>query len=130
MAERSRSRGVLHFSAKAVTGRFSVHPTGVLLVLLNGLAMAFAGWGGPQALHGVSWITVALELFTVSGIIWVGVLLGLQRRMALLSAPFGQADSLAPLFFSTLHKWYFWGLVAIVLPIGSLYLMVVKLAFW
>ena len=130
MAERSRSRGVLHFSTKAVTGRFSVHPTGVLLVLLNGLAMAFAGWGGPQVFHEVNWIIVALALFTVSGIIWVGALLGLQRRMAVLSAPLGQADSLSALFFSTLHKWYFGGLVAIVLPIGSLYLMVVKLAFW
>ncbi len=89
--------------------------------------MASARWGG--VFHDVTWVTVALALFTMSGIIWVGALLGLQHRMAVLSAPSGSADSLSPQFYSTLHKWYFWEALATILPLGSLYLMVVKPAF-
>ena len=130
MAERTCSPSVIHFSAKAVIhADFLFTLPGVLLVLLNGLAMAYARWGGVLLLRDVNWITVAVALFTMSGIIWVGALLGLQHRMAVLSAPPGNADSLPPQFYSTLHKWYFWGVLAIILPIGSLYLMVVKPTF-
>ena len=128
MAERTQSPSVLHFSAKAVIrADFLFTLPGVLLVLLNGLFMASARWGG--VFHDVTWVTVALALFTMSGIIWVGALLGLQHRMAVLSAPSGNADSLSPQFYFTLHKWYFWGALATILPLGSLYLMVVKPAF-
>lgn len=65
----------------------------------------------------------------MSGIIWVGALLGLQHRMAVLSAPSDHADSLSPQFYSVLHKWYLWGALAIILPLGSLYVMVVKPTF-
>ena len=128
MAERTRSPGVIHFSAKAVIrADFLFTLPGVLLVLLNGLFMASAGWGG--VFHDVSWISVALALFTMSGIIWVGALLRLQHRMAVLSARPGDADSLSPQFYSALYKWYFWGIIAILLPLGSLYLMVAKPTF-
>ena len=106
MAERTRSPGVIHFSAKAVIrADFLFTLPGVLLVLLNGLFMASAGWG--EVFHDVSWISVALALFTMSGIIWVGALLRLQHRMAVLSARPGDADSLSPQFYSALYKWYF-----------------------
>lgn len=128
MAERARSRNVIHFSAKAVIRADLLFTLpGVLLVLLNGLAMSFARWGG--VFHEVSWIAVAVALFTVSGIIWVGALLRLQHRMVVLSEPSGQADSLPPQFYSALHKWYFWGALATILPILSLYLMVAKPTF-
>ena len=115
MAERTRSTSVIHFSAKAVIRADLLFTLpGVLLILLNGFAMVLARWGGWGALHQLSWITVALALFTASGVIWVGVLIPVQHRMAV---------------FSALRKWYIWGGLAIVLPICSLYLMVNKPAF-
>ena len=128
MAERTGSPRVMHFSAKAVIrADFLFTLPGVLLVLLNGLFMAYARWEG--VFHDVSWISVALALFTISGIIWVGALLRFQHRMAVLSAKLDDADCLSPEFYSSLHKWYFWGVVAILLPLGSLYLMVFKPSF-
>ena len=88
MAERTRSINVMHFSAKAVIrADFLFTLPGVLLILLNGFVMVFARWGGSGAIHEVSWISVALALFTASGVIWVGVLLPVQHRMAEFSDP-------------------------------------------
>ena len=130
MAERARSTSVIHFSAKAVIRADLLFTLpGVLLILLNGSAMVLARWGGWGALHQLSWITVALALFTASGVIWVGVLIPVQHRMAVFSDPSDYPDSLPSGFFSALRKWYIWGGLAIVLPICSLYLMVNKPAF-
>jgi hypothetical protein len=49
--------------------------------------------------------------------------------MAVFSDPSDYADSPPSEFFSALRKWYFWGALAIALPICSLYLMVNKPAF-
>ena len=84
------------------------------------------GWG---ALHQLSWITVALWLLTASGVIWVGILIPVQHRMAVFSDPTDYPDSPPSEFFSALRKWYFWGALAIALPLCSLYLMVNKPTF-
>ena len=130
MAERTRSVNVMHFSAKAVLRADLLFTLpGVLLLLMNGFAMVFSHWGGLDALYELTWISVALAVFTVSGVIWVGVLIPAQHRMAVFSDPSDYPDSPPKEFFSALHKWYFWGGLAIVLPVCSLYLMVNKPAF-
>ncbi len=130
MAERSRNLPVIHFSAKAVIRADLLFTLpGVILILLNGFAMVLASWGGMDAFHEVSWITLALALFTASGVVWVGVLIPVQHRMAVFSDPSDYKDSLPAEFFSALRRWYFWGALAIILPLCSLYLMVVKPAF-
>ena len=128
MAERTRIPGVMHFSAKAVIrADFLFTLPGVLLVLVNGLVMAYARWGG--AFRGFDWISIAVALFALSGVIWVGLLLRLQHQMVVLSEHPDEAGSLPPQFYSALHQWYFWGLVATLLPLASLYLMVAKPSF-
>ena len=130
MAERTRSTSVIHFSAKAVIRADLLFTLpGVLLILLNGFAMVLARWGGWGAFHQLSWITVALALFTASGVIWVGILIPIQHRMAVFSHPSDYPDSLPSEFFSALRRWYIWGGIAIALPVCSLYLMVNKPAF-
>ena len=130
MAERTRSVHVIHFSAKAVIRADLLFTLpGVFLVLMNGSAMVLDRWGGWGAFHQLSWITVALWLFTASGVIWVGILIPVQHRMAVFSDPTDYPDSPPSEFFSALRKWYFWGALAIALPICSLYLMVNKPAF-
>ncbi len=130
MAERTRSVQVIHFSAKAVLRADLLFTLpGVLLILINGFVMVFTRWGGRAVLYDLSWVSVALALFTASGIIWVGVLIPAQHRMAVFSDPSEYPDSPPSEFFSALRQWYFWGALAIALPLCSLYLMVNKPAF-
>jgi uncharacterized membrane protein len=71
----------------------------------------------------MAWIKIGLLLFTLSGVIWVAALIPIQNRLARWAeAP----DSLSAAFFRTLRWWYFWGLLATLLPLGSMILMVVK----
>ena len=130
MAERTRSVNVIHFSAKAVMRADLLFTLpGVLLILMNGFAMVVERWGGFDAFHQLSWISLALALFTASGVVWVGMLIPVQHRMAVYSDPSDYPDSPSSEFFSALRRWYVWGAVAIALPVCSLYLMVTKPAF-
>ena len=130
MAERTRSVNVIHFSAKAVIRADLLFTLpGVLLVLMNGFAMVFDRWGGRDAIYPLSWISAALWLFTASGVVWVGFLIPAQHRMVVFSDPSDYPDSPPSEFFSALRKWYFWGALAIALPLCSLYLMVNKPTF-
>ena len=127
MAERSRSLNVIHFSAKAVIRADLLFTLPVvLLILLNGTAMVLARWGGWGAFHEMSWISLALALFTLSGAIWVGILITVQHRTAVCSDPSGYEGEPPAKFLSALLRWYFWGAIAIALPVCSLYLMVTK----
>lgn len=129
LAEQNGHPATLHFATQAVQwADVAFTAPGVLLILSNGLIMAANEWGG---LWGSSWISVALGLFTLSGVVWVGFLLRYQDRMIHLSAnPGAPSGQLSETFFQVLHRWYFWGLVATILPLASLVLMVLKPRFW
>ena len=117
-AERTRDPSVLRFAAEAVNWADVLFTgPGVILVLWNGLTLA-EQLGG---IYRTSWITVALGLFLLSGIVWVVFLLPYQHELIHRS---GEP------FFRVLHKWYVWGTVATILPLISLALMVVKPRFW
>lgn len=126
LAERNMQNATLHFAAKAVNWADVLFTgPGVLLVLANGLVM-IASWGGV----GIGWIAVALGLFSLSGIVWVGFLLRYQELLIQLSSnSAASGEQLPEAFFQVLHRWYFWGIVATILPFMSMILMVVKPGF-
>ena len=132
LAERSKSTSVIHFASKTVS-RADVLFTGpgVILILGNGLALAESRWGGWSGFHEFSWIVLALILLGISGVVWMGFLLRYQFGMLRLSTQAVEADApLPPQFYSLLHRWYFWGGIAILLPIFAVYLMAGKPDWW
>lgn len=128
LAERTREARVLSFASRVVNWAdvFFTAP-GVFLVLINGLFLSTL-WGG---LTRTSWVSAAIILFTLSGVVWVAFLLRDQHRLIVLSGgAVGVAGGLPAEFYRVLHRWYFWGVIATVLPLLSLALMVVKPALW
>jgi uncharacterized membrane protein len=132
LAERTRKTSVLNFASRVVNNAdLTFTLPGVILILLNGLALAVSRWGGWAGFLGNSWITAALVLLVLSGIVWVGFLLRYQFRLEHLSNEAVESDALLPQgFFGVLHKWYVWGVIATILPILSLLLMVFKPKLW
>ena len=129
LAEHNKDKPTLHFASRVVNWAdvFFTAP-GVLLILANGLIMAMNAWGG---LLNTSWVALALFLFTLSGIVWVGVLVRYQNRLIQLSSnPVASGEQLPEAYFQTLHRWYFWCVVATILPLISLVLMVIKPRSW
>lgn len=130
LAERMGGAEVLRFAARTVTRADLLFTgPGVILVLGNGLAMAADRWGGWTGFHEQSWLTSALILFALSGVVWVLLLLPFQFRM-IRHSDHSDGDVLPDVFYSTVHHWYLWGGIAIALPIISLVLMVNKPKLW
>jgi len=120
LAERSGNEPSIRFAAIAVSWAdvFFTAP-GVILLLGNGILLS-QQWGG---LYQAPWIRIALALFTLSGVIWVVALIPIQNRLARWAEA---SDALPVAFFQSLRWWYFWGLVATLLPLASMVLMVIK----
>ncbi len=125
LARRSRNTEALRMGARGImlTDAIFTLP-GVILLLLNGGIL-----GTPYFKAHATWLFVSIALFVVSGILWGAVLIPIQRRLYTLmkatpggaSLP-GEADTL-------LRKWFRVGGIAVLLPLVTLVLMVIKPGF-
>lgn len=124
LAEKSKNINIIQFAVKAVNWMdvFFTAP-GAALILLTGLVQATHHGG----FYTQSWILAGLILFSLSGIIWLIVLIPDQHRLIKLS---GENDSPPKKFYEVLHRWYFWGIIATILPLISLAIMVLKPKLW
>ncbi len=126
MAERTNNSEVMRFAVGVVNWAdvFFTVP-GIFLLITNGDILS-EQWGG---VFHVSWIVASLVLFVFSGIVWIGLLLRYQNSLITLSESMHSVKD-SPEFFNFLHKWYFWGAIATVLPLISLVLMFLKPKVW
>lgn len=126
MAERTDNHDVMRFAAMTVNWAdvFFTVP-GIFFLITNGDILS-EQWGG---VFHVSWIIASLVLFAFSGIIWIILLLRYQNSLISLSASLDEGRGYSE-FVSILHNWYFWGVVATILPLISLVLMFLKPKIW
>jgi len=96
---------------------------GAALILLTGFVQAEPHGG----VYNENWIVLGLILFSLSGLIWLLFLIPDQHRLIKLS---NESDKLPKKFYEILHRWYFWGVIATILPLISLVIMVFKPKLW
>ena len=97
---------------------------GVILLLMNGLAMAAARYGGLAAFTTTGWITAGLVLLSLTGIIWAFRLVPAQLTLYRLATVDGPLDLAA--FRAVLNHWYLWGVIATALPLLAVLVMATK----
>jgi uncharacterized membrane protein len=96
---------------------------GLLLIIISGVVMAVqAGYG----MGGMSWLMASLILFGITGILWAGFLIPLQKGMIRHSK-----QSITDGVISVNYKrasvyWAVGGTIATLLPVVILYFMVSK----
>lgn len=112
MAEQTNNSDVLRFAVRTVNWADVSFTVPVIFLLVTNGDISSEQWGG---VFHVSWIVASLGLFAFSGILWVFLLLRYQNSLISLSISLNQAKHSSE-FFAVLHKWYFWGAVATVLP--------------
>lgn len=96
---------------------------GLLLILVSGISMALdAGYDR----RGFSWLTASLALFVMTGILWLGVLIPLQRGLIKLSFEAVSKGSMPAEYKKLSLYWAVFGTLATVLPVIILYFMVGK----
>lgn len=97
---------------------------GVVVIIAAGVALAIIG---RYPILGTGWILWSLVLFSISGIAFMAKLAPLQRELRALAedgARSGRFDVAA--YAALTRRWELWGAVALVTPLLSLVLMVMK----
>jgi uncharacterized membrane protein len=127
-ARRTQNAQVLHFASRSLMRSDTIFTVpGILLILVPGL-LTVGPWGG---FPGASWAELGLAFFLLSGLIWLIVLLRLQKRMVRLSQEAVESSSeLGEPFYRAASQWMMWGGIATLLPMATLYLMVYKPKLW
>lgn len=73
-----------------------------------------------------SWLRIGIAVFTLSGVIWVAVLIPIQIKQAKLARQFENGGEIPETYRRLSWRWIFWGTVATLIPLANLYVMVVK----
>ncbi|MFD0696034.1 DUF2269 family protein [Paenibacillus sp. GCM10027628] len=96
---------------------------GILLLLIPGHLMAFRlGY----SLMEWNWVSVALLLFSISGILWLFILLPLQRKMIRFSEESLRFGKQTEAYRKVSKKWDVYGTIATIIPLITLVLMIWK----
>jgi len=96
---------------------------GIALLVVSGSVMA--GQAG-YPMSGMNWLTASLALFAVTGALWLGLLIPLQRSMIRHAARSVERGGLTPEYRRASVRWNAFGIAATLLPVVILYLMVSK----
>jgi len=122
LARRSRSVETLRLGARGVVLTDAIFTSpGALLLLLNGGIL-----GTPFFQSGARWLFLSIALFLVSGILWLAVLVPVQKRLALLLERVPVGGAVPAECDALLKRWFRVGGIAALLPLATLVLMVVK----
>jgi len=123
LADRTKNPAVIGFAQHLVTVTDWVFTLGgVILILTGGYGMANAA--GYDLKSG--WLLLGQSLLIASGVVWVAILIPLQIRQARLARGFENGAEIPPLYWRLNRYWYFWGILATVIPLANLYVMVAK----
>ncbi len=123
-ADITRKPDIIHQAAKNVMLADLVFTLpGLVLIIISGIAMAVQA-GMPMS--GLNWLTLSLILFAITGVIWLAVLIPLQRRMIKHSAQAVEGGSVSKAYKKASLYWAIFGILATLLPIVILYFMITK----
>jgi len=122
MADRTRDLAVIRFAVRA-TNWADVFFTfgGVVLLAVAGRALA-----AQSGMSELPWMRLAYGLFAATGLLWLGVLIPLQRAQATLLASLPRDAQIPPRYRRLSLAWAVAGTVATLLPLGIVWLMAVK----
>lgn len=120
LAERTRSHAIIQFSNRMVL------ITDVLFTLLGSLGVVWTGHGLAENYGGVEghpWIQWSYVLLSISGLIWLFVLVPIQlKQRALLQ----NTDTVCAAYWRLSRIWQIAGAIATLLPLPIVYFMVTK----
>lgn len=124
-ADGTRDPNIIAHTFKGIirADRWFTNPSVIVITLMGILAAVRA----KLPILGTGWIFWSIVLFTISGIAFSVKVAPLQRKiqdLALEGAHKGEMDW--DLYHRLSRSWEFWGLVAMISPLGALALMVIK----
>lgn len=125
MADLTRNPQIIAFAQKQVTATDWLFTAGGALIL-------FSAGTVNVMLHGLTfsekWLSWGMALFTLSGLIWVAVLIPTQIKQAKMAKDFAKSGEITEYYWKLCMRWNRWGAIAVILPLINLYWMTFKSA--
>lgn len=123
-ADATRNPVVIHEAAKNVMlADYVFTLPGLALLIGSGVSMAVRS-GSFQS--GFNWLTLSLILFAVTGILWLGILIPLQRGMIRHSKRSVDSGIVSSEYRKASLYWAVFGTITTLLPVVIMYLMIAK----
>lgn len=124
-ADKTNDPAIISFTMKNIikSDRWFTVP-GVIIITTAGI---FAAIYASTPLLRTGWIFWPIVLFTLSGIIFSARLIPLQKKIYQLSVAGGKEDFDWKNYRQYLRQWGWWGHIALLLPVISLFMMVLKI---
>jgi len=123
-ADKTKNPQIIAFAQRQVTLTDFIFTAG-------GSALVFAcGYGNAVLLDmdvfHTKWLSWGFWLFSLSGLIWLLVLIPVQIKQAKIANAFADGGEIPQEYWHLSRRWYFWGTLATLLPVANLYWMVFK----
>lgn len=124
MADRTREpRLIAHAQYLVTWADWFFTASGIVLTTVGGYGAAMvAGFD----LFGQPWLMYGQLCFVVSGLMWAGILLPAQIRMARLARGFADGTEIPDRYWRDARRWLVWGIIATVPLVTGIVVMVVK----
>lgn len=123
MADATKNPQIIAFAQRQVTLTDYIFTFGGILIL------AIAGFTNVY-LHEISysipWLKNGVIYFLLSGLIWLFILIPVQAKQAKMSRTFAENNEIPASYWQLCTIWNIFGLLAIFLPLATVYFMVMK----
>jgi uncharacterized membrane protein len=123
-ADRSGNPAIAAFAARLVarTDKLFTGPGAFVVLMTGGMLPTAAGY----KFAGQGWIHVGATAFVISGLIWIFVLLPIQRKQSKMAAEFGAATEVPADYLALTKRWAMFGGIATLLLFVALAMMVYR----
>jgi uncharacterized membrane protein len=123
MADRTKNGKIIAFAQHQVTVTDYIFTAG-------GAAILFIAGTVNVFIHGLQysskWLSMGSLMFTISGVIWVVILIPIQIKQAKMAMVFSETNVIPPEYWKLCMNWNIWGVIATLLPIVNIYWMTFK----
>jgi len=123
MADKTLNPQVIAFAQRQVTLTDFVFTAGGATILF------LAGMANVGIYHmemSEKWLSQGMLMFTLSGVIWVAVLIPTQIKQAKIAKEFAVTGVIPAYYWQLNNRWIVFGVIATLLPLVNLYWMVFK----
>lgn len=124
MADRTRHPAIVAFAQRQVTiTDFIFTAGGSTLIFITGITNAILY---DMDYLNVPWLFWGIVFFSISGLIWVFILIPIQIKQARMAKQFAQTEQIPDNYWHLSKLWIIFGTLATLLPLANLYWMVFK----
>lgn len=123
-ADIKRDPALIHNTVKNIMlADFIFTLPGLILIIGSGTLMAVQS---GFSMDTFNWLTFSLFLFVLTGILWLAIIIPIQRLMIRYSAQSIDEGVISNKYRKVSRYWSIFGIITILLPVVILYFMVTK----